>query len=54
MLGNVTILPRKDDIKCHDDRYQRNFSIPKYPYRDIKSTLGDIIVNIVKIIKFVI
>ena len=36
-----------DDIKCHDNRYQRNFLIPKYHYRDI-------IVNIVEIARFVI
>ena len=36
-----------DDIKCHDNRYRRNFLIPKYRYRDI-------IVNIVEIARFVI
>ena len=46
-LGNITILPWMDDIKCHDNRYQRNFLIPKYHYRDI-------IVNIVEIARFVI
>ena len=35
VLGNITILPWSDDIKWHDNRYRRNFSIPKYRYHDI-------------------
>ena len=34
-----------DDIKYRNNRYQRNFSIPKYHYRDI-------MVNIVEIARF--
>ena len=36
-----------DDIKCNDNRYRRNFLIPKYRYRDI-------IINTVEIARFVI
>ena len=36
-----------DDIKCRNNRYRRNFLIPKYHYRDN-------IVNIVEIARFVI
>ena len=36
-----------DDIKCHDNRYRRNFLISKYHYHDN-------IVNIMKIARFVI
>ena len=43
VLDNITILQWNDDSKWHNNRYRRNFSIPKYCYHDI-------IVNIVIIL----